>query len=168
MTAALPYLAPWRSNFERYSTQTYSLRAIGNSQKLITSPEGQYWRVILAQMGFNTSAVVGNRVVSLQIAGATAPATMIQTASIVQPASASYQYIYGPELTAYSNVASPNDGVAVHPIVDVLWPPGTIFAWRVNGPQAGDAFNVVEMLAVEVYRPLKDRPVAPVPIPRVV
>lgn len=165
MTTPVPYIAPWASDWTRYSTQVFVMQTTAQAQRQLTSPSNQWWRIIFMMQGINTDATVADRPALFTINSPAATGQYRQPANVTESASSSYMYLYGPNITGYSNTSSRLLGISAQTIPDVLWPPLTIFGFAFQNAQAGDAFTTTNQFAVEVYTEQRDGSLTPATIP---
>jgi hypothetical protein len=165
VSAGVPYIAPWQSGFERYSTQVLTMPTVASNERALIVPTGQWWRIIVARAQFFTSAVVGNRQTYLE-------AKLVGVTSIwkigaprAQPASAQFDYAWGPQLGVIGNVDNIAFGMQSSPIPDMLLPPKCVIDLYMLGVAAGDGINDPTSISIEVYTPVKDRPGVFLPAP---
>lgn len=152
VSSAVPYIAPWQSGFEKFATQVFTAPLVAPLGTAMTVPDGQWWRIVYLSVGVGTSAVVGDRLITLGINDAHGHTMFQQAAPVVQPASSDYTYTFAPNVTSYSNVTVPLIGQTVAAIPDVLWPQGSIIEIDINAPKAGDVFDNMRNFAVEIYK----------------
>ena len=150
-TPAVPYVAPWVTGFNRYSTQIYPLIGSALDSRSMQAPEGQWWRIVYMATRIQTSAVAGSRIMEIQIVPGNGAPHYLQPANAVQAPSVFMRYIFAPSITAYSQISVAQFSVSVQTIPDMLWPPQTTFTLELNGAGAGDAWGNTTALAVEIY-----------------
>lgn len=167
MSAGIPYVAPWKSDFERYSTQLLPLPTTGGQAGAIVVPDGQWYRVVYASFAWITNGVGGARNVQLQATLKDGTIVLELGTPFAQPISTVVNYVYGPGLQAFANSTVAAQGQVQAPMPDVLWAPGTTLQWFLRNAQSGDALGAGATVAVEVYTPVKDRPGVLVPTPAI-
>lgn len=166
VSAGTPYIAPWQSAFERYSTQLLVPNAASSSIRSLTIPRGQWWRLVYQTFAFTTSAVAGNRYIWYYVREPAGGEVYRQAMPFVAVASNSYFFTVGPGLTSYTLPAAGGVGGATVGIPDMLWRENYSISIEITGIQAGDAFATTpNQWAVEVFTPVKDRPGVLVPTP---
>lgn len=148
--STLPYVAPWQTQFTRYSTQLYSMSANGISREL-TIPSLQWWRIGYASARYNTSADAGGRQITFDIGTPGGTTGLTIAAPISQGAGATGLYTVAPNVSAFGSNVSTFATVAVWSIPDLLWGPGTKFTFTDLNNQTGDTFAFLPTLAAEVY-----------------
>jgi len=160
IAGSVPYVAPWQATFDRYGVQVIAGAVQAVNIRRITVPQSQYWRVIYMYATITTSAVVANRVMNYQIVPGDGSQGPFQPANIAIPANTTANYLFGPNLSPYSNVAVAADEASVQPIPDLIWPPGTIIQAFLTNADGGDLWSA--SFAVEIYsiRPHNEESVA--------
>lgn len=165
MSATAPYVAPWATDFRRYSTQIVDMPTIGINSCQLFVPDGQWWRIVFVNIGWATFAAVANRVAVLQVVPKGGGVGLIEPAPAAQLASVSATYLYAPGITSFTNLTDPNNNAQVLAIPDLIWAPGTKIQWIVNNAQAGDNFTSPHTLAYELYVPDPAGGLVPLPTP---
>lgn len=165
MSATVPYVAPWQTGFDKYSSQLYSPTVVGGVTLQMTVPTGQWWRVLYATGTFVTSAIAQNRIMEFQVVDASSVSRLIVISTQAQTASTTTTYLFMATSAAYTNQAVASAGFALSPIPDILWPFGSTIELQCVTSVAGDAFMTAGTFAVEVYT--EDRPgvLTPTPTP---
>lgn len=165
--SAVPYAAPWQTEFHRYSTQLYTPSLITPTQLQMVIPTRQWWRIVYINGEATTVATAGNRVVSILFTDAAGNDKLRELATLVQVASGDGFYLFGPTLTAFANSTDNTRLQATTTIPDLLWPEGTQITLSIIGAKSGDTWSTLRTYAVEVYT--EDRngdlvPLTPTPL----
>lgn len=167
VSSAVPYVAPWQTGFERYSTQILTPEKVGTNWLRTIIPEGQWYRIIYLNAAFVTSAVAANRSIRAEFEDANNVPLFQEYAPTVEAASTTLTTLFAPDVGSFANVTDPVRAQASVTLPDVLWPPGTRLFLKVDNNQAGDGWSALTAFAVEVYTPLKDRPGVLIPTPAI-
>lgn len=168
VSAGVPYVAPWQSSFERYSTQLLVPNAPSTIVRSLTVPRGQWWRVVYMTFGATMSAVVANRYIWVFVRDSSSNEVFRVPMPFAAVASGSYFFTVGPGLTSYSLPLTGGVGGAVVGIPDMLWRETFTISTEITNSQLGDVFaSGPSQWAIEVYTPVKDRPGVLVPTPTI-
>lgn len=147
---ATPYVAPWVANWNRYSTQTLTLKQAGAVDAALTVPAGQWWRTVFLTATCNTVVTAGSRLFYLLI-NYPGNGLMYIAAPAAQAANVSVSYTFGVGLTTYAVAPVGGFGYQVAQLVDMLWPPTTSFQIELTNAVGADALLAGSTLAVEIY-----------------
>lgn len=162
MSSSVPYVAPWQSGFERYSTQIYAPPAGSFTSVQMTIPDGQWWRIVYIAANVQAEATAGNRTVQLSIIRPGFNGTVLHVlAKTVQVASSTVDYLFTPGASDSANTTVAAHGYAVAGIPDVLWPAGNKVIVQVNDAAPLDAFFPPTVYAVEIYTEVREGVFAP-------
>lgn len=169
VSAIVPYLAPWRSDFERYSTQLVPPKSLAATFKQWFVPQGQWWRIVFVSAELSTDANPGNRVPSFQIRDPSGNIVFTTATPLAVPPSTQGFVTYGPNLQPFSNAVAAGTVFGEAPVPDVLLGPGFEIDVGVAGAGgAGDSYPANAIIAgVEVYTPSKTTPGALVQTPAI-
>ncbi len=153
MSAGAPYVAPWQTGFTKYAVQLYKLPLVAADLLRITVAEGQWWRIIYVTAEFVAGGTTNTVVVELQIDPSLAGQQVyLQAATDNQPQNSTFNYVWGPTITAYKSTGIPAKAICVQTIPDVLWQYGTTIGVEANGYVSGDSWGVnTNGIAVEIY-----------------
>jgi len=151
VSAIVPYVAPWQTEFNQYSVQNYTPTNPFFNVLAMTIPSGQWWRIIYLLGVATTSAAVMTRTAFMQVTDATGRVTFKEIAPVSQPASSTYSYLYGPSLNAYANTTDPTAGQAVSVLPDLLLAPLSVVELALGNVDASDSWGNTGVFSIEVY-----------------
>jgi hypothetical protein len=147
----VPISAPWKTGWVQYPVQFYNFTG-ANPVISATAPEGQWWRPVWARASLTTDATVQTRGLWFLLDPPTTAGQLSIPVSGTFPASKTIIASAWAGATAYTVSPSTTETDFVLSYPDMIWPPGTIFAWQMSNPHAGDAFSLTNsLIAVEVY-----------------
>lgn len=151
MSASIPYVAPWQSGFDRYSTQLYPIPALTATASKIVIPDGQWWRIVYVNTSWATSAAAANRTLELDVLDRAGVVKFVVQTPLVQIASTIGNYLFAPNAMPTTNTSQALNEFGSMTIPDMLWPPGFQIEVRLLGAQANDGISQQNQIAVEIY-----------------
>lgn len=157
MSSSVPYIAPWQTGFERYSTQLIRALPTTNPARITwTVPDGQWYRIVFISGQLATGAGATARTLSLVISNPTNTGSFVEGATAPQKANYGGTLAWMPGGAAYFSDDGVNQLVMTMPLPDVLWGPGSTIEFRVANFVAGQDGMTFWTLATEIYT--EDRP----------
>lgn len=151
-TPSVPYVAPWQTQFDRYSTQIYQWPSTAANELSITVAANQWWRIVYAFAAVGSSSTAGDRLIQFMVKDTSNAQVFIVATTAAMPASSNYDCIFAPGLTSYVGTTTFGAHSAVTAIPDMLWRPGYTFELLVGNFQSGDSFlGITPYVAVEIY-----------------
>lgn len=163
-----PVISPWQANWTRYSTQIYAMNRDLTQDNCfaLTVPTNQWWRVLFHYLTWASNTTVATRVAILEL---TRPdgATAHFAAPGTQLASQNIDYVWGVGLAAFATTVANGNGFQSSPIVDLVWPQGTLIQSFLRNVATQDPLltNTSAWLSVEVYTEADDGTLAPAATP---
>lgn len=147
----IPFVAPWQSQWQRYSTQIVPLAGSTSGSRSLMAPAGQWWHPIYLEGRVTTSSASGDRVMELQITPGGGQTPYLQPATVPQAPSVFCRYVFAPGISSYSDTSLASFSWGVQAIPDMMWPPLTTFALVLNSADGSDAWSTASAMAYEVY-----------------
>lgn len=161
---AVPYIAPWAANWNKYSTQVYNMPRGSGADATIIIPSSQWWRIIYLAAQFTTSATAGTRAIFLGFSAGSAT-NMRLAPSATTPVSTVTYITYGLGLNTVSTPIQNGHQYLSVALVDLLWKPKTQITIGFDTGPANDTLDADPALAVEIYTEFTSEAGAPVLIP---
>jgi hypothetical protein len=160
-----PYVAPWLTSFNRYSTQLYTPSNPGANQLTMVIPSGQWWRFIYITATITTGVTVANRPISLFINDPHGVQVLVLQQPLIMAASQTGTCLWMPGASGFFQNTVANACYSEVPMPDLLWAPGSQVSIFNQNFQGGDSIGAPKVYAVEVYTEDRDQPGVFVPTP---
>jgi hypothetical protein len=150
----LPYVAPWKTGFTRYSTQTYVPTTLGTLSLYLTVPKPVWWRLLFFSFNLTAANAGSDRFVKLLIIKNGGPNTsgdqLIVPPAGSQKVNTSVNYLFAPTLTSVAFTSGAGEGAVISGVPDMLWQNGATFQIAVDNANAGDTVTG-QLVGVEIY-----------------
>lgn len=146
-----PYVAPWQTQFHRYSTQAIAFLSLGPGSERLIIPSLQWWRVASVYCTAVISGVAGVRAYSLTFTTPAAGITYASYAPGLSTAGLSSTVTWMPNSSPFTTDTSTGFVATMGTFPDVLWPPGSILSVAIVNAQAGDDFSQGPKGLIEIY-----------------
>lgn len=149
-SAPVPYIAPWQSDWTRYSTQLVPLSKLLTGDYQVTVPDGQWWRVLFCSVAWVTTASAATRQALFKITRVDGYSYVIGSPT-TQIASLEGFYTWAVGANAYYTPTNAGRFYQVAPIIDIVWPQASVITAGLDGALSGDDISGSAIVAVEVY-----------------
>lgn len=150
VSSHVPYIAPWQSGFERFSTQIFTPGGAGTNHLSMLIPGGQWWRIVYLSATLFTNAVVASRQVQVDVTAPDGSVSFLTATPLTQAATTVGAYLFGPGLTSFANTVPAQRQFGCAALPDVLWPQGDTISLQSTLGSGGDQL-FTPAFAVEIY-----------------
>jgi hypothetical protein len=146
----LPYLAPWVTGFNRYSTQPINMPITSHLIAGVTVPKLQWWRIVAVTFTISTSTVVKTRVAAFEIVDPTNSIVLVSEPPLQIGASIVAHIQIAPNTSFSSTTGAPNRAFGSGSVPDMLW--GQDYLLRCNAVNADTSDVLGESIVfAEIY-----------------
>lgn len=145
-----PYVAPWPSDFSRYSTRLYTLPTSDVTDVGYTVPAGQWVRVVYITAFFTTSANAGTRLILYRVLDLSNTVVLSISLPLAFVASSTCRAHAAPGAGSFTVVGGTNNNYAGTSVPDMIWPTGFRIQFSLGANLANDAVSLAT-LAYEMY-----------------